>query len=248
MAVYRKRSQTARSSVKRRPTVEKRKGRVVAMKQRRAASFGRITGLGSDFGFPDRLRTKLKYADVIALTSTTGQVADWAFRMNSVHDPDYTSTGHQPMWFDQIAAAYGNYRVLSSRIIATFMPTEVTSTETGDSGPFIVGITTNNSTALNASTAGTLLENNNTVSDCLVDKQGGNNSKTLTHTFSIARDLGVGTGDDTAAARVDTNPSAIFYAHVWGKDIDETSNTRLVVKVEIEFNVEFFRRVEGTPS
>lgn len=40
-------------------------------------------------------------------TAATGHM----FRLNSVYDPDYTATGHQPRGYDQWAALYAYYRV-----------------------------------------------------------------------------------------------------------------------------------------
>jgi len=69
----------------------------------------------SRLGMPNSTRGKLTYADVIhiAPASATGQ---YTFRGNSVFDPDYTSTGHQPYYRDQLAAIYGRYRVYGSKI------------------------------------------------------------------------------------------------------------------------------------
>lgn len=210
---------------------------------------GRITGLSrDDFGFPDRVKTKMIYADVITLTSTLGSVADYVFRMNSLFDPDFTGTGHQPQWFDQFSAVYTNYRVLGSKITCRFVPTNINDTEANDSGPFIVGVTTAITNTLSASSYATLLEDGNSNNSIIVDKQGANNCATVSNTYSPLRDLGVGPQDDTTMATTSNNPSAQFYAHVWAKDMDESSNTRVAVQVQIEYQVEFFRRIEGVLS
>lgn len=39
-----------------------------------------------------------------------------AFRLNSVYDPDLSGTGNQPVGFDQWAAFYNKYRVLSTDV------------------------------------------------------------------------------------------------------------------------------------
>ena len=43
-------------------------------------------------------------------------VASYVFRGNSLYDPDYTGTGHQPRYYDQLTPIYGRYKVLSSAI------------------------------------------------------------------------------------------------------------------------------------
>jgi hypothetical protein len=54
-----------------------------------------------DVGYtPDRVRLKLTYVDNFELASTTG-LALKSYSCNSLHDPDYSGTGHQPQYYDQ---------------------------------------------------------------------------------------------------------------------------------------------------
>lgn len=61
----------------------------------------------------------MKYIQMITLTSTAGVPSIYVFRGNSLFDPDYTSTGHQPYGFDQYASLYANYYVAGSKIKIT---------------------------------------------------------------------------------------------------------------------------------
>ncbi len=69
---------------------------------------------------PPRAMVQLRYTDTISLTSssvtarTSGN--QYEFRLNSIYDPNYTSTGHQPYMYDQFAALYGRYRVDRVRV------------------------------------------------------------------------------------------------------------------------------------
>jgi len=65
-------------------------------------------------GIPDTTRTVLRYCDVLSLTSSSPQ--QYTFRANSLFDPDLTSTGHQPLYFDQYIASYEKYRVFKTHI------------------------------------------------------------------------------------------------------------------------------------
>lgn len=66
------------------------------------------------YGFPDRMITKVNYRDVIRMDiPSTGSWYD--FRLNSLYDPDKSSTGHQPMWTDQYQAIYTKYRVFAAK-------------------------------------------------------------------------------------------------------------------------------------
>jgi len=229
---YRSRKAAARTTY--------RKGRMGSLK--------RLPRSSGDFGFPDRLQTKLRYCDVVTLTPTTGGRSSWAFRMNSLFDPDFTSTGHQPMWFDQLAAVYKAYRVTGAVLKATFVPSIINTTEATDSGPYIVGITGSTETSLGANSISALLENNNNTTSIVVDKQGATNCETLSQTFSIKRDLGLDTMDGTTGAFVSGNPSASYYCFVWANDMNENATGEVTVKIEIEFNCQFYRQAENITS
>jgi len=62
----------------------------------------------------------LRYVDNISITTTAGAVATYVFRANDLFDPDFTSTGHQPMGFDQMMLSYNHFCVLKARIKVTF--------------------------------------------------------------------------------------------------------------------------------
>lgn len=63
---------------------------------------------------PATLYTKHRYSEQVILysdnlTNRTG--TEIAFRLNSLFDPNFTGTGHQPLGYDQFGALYGIYRV-----------------------------------------------------------------------------------------------------------------------------------------
>lgn len=60
---------------------------------------------------PARVITRHTYVDGRMLTNGSAAIATWQFRLNSMYDPDYTNTGHQPMGFDQMWPNYGRYLV-----------------------------------------------------------------------------------------------------------------------------------------
>lgn len=61
-------------------------------------------------GIPATYRTKLHYVDVLTSTTTAGSYTYWIYQ-SSLFDPYYAAGGHQPYYFDQLAAIYSNYRV-----------------------------------------------------------------------------------------------------------------------------------------
>jgi hypothetical protein len=65
---------------------------------------------------PFTLHSKLKYAEHILVTGTTGGLGLYVFNASSLYDPNYTGTGHQPRGFDQIMPLYDHFVVLKSTI------------------------------------------------------------------------------------------------------------------------------------
>lgn len=254
MAVYR-RPVSQRRSIKRQRKAKPYKRTFTPPRSRSNGSTmvpGRITGLSShDFGFPDRLKTKLQYQDVVQLAASAGSPAVWQFRMNSLFDPDYSGTGHQPQWYDQLSAVYSNYKVLGSKITCVFIPNNINDTELNDKGPYICGITTvAGTTSFSAASYPALLEDGNSVHGIIVDKQGGSNKVTLSNTFSPMRDLGLDPNSTDLRVPTGSNPStnAAVYANVWALDMTEAASQDVVVKVQIEFVCEFSVRKENVVS
>jgi hypothetical protein len=68
---------------------------------------------------------KHSYADQLTLTSTTGSLQTYQFSCNGMYDPDITSTGHQPLYFDQLTAIYDHYTVFEARIVVEIVTNQV---------------------------------------------------------------------------------------------------------------------------
>ena len=69
------------------------------------------------YTFPSSRRVKLKYGYHHDHGNSTN--GNWAWRANSIYDPDKTSTGNQPLGFDQWAAFYSRYTVHACKIKVT---------------------------------------------------------------------------------------------------------------------------------
>lgn len=77
---------------------------------------------GVRVGFPASRKVRLAYVENATLTSAYGAIAKSAFRLNGAYDPWITSTGHQPMGFDQWAAFYNHYCVHAASWTLTVAP------------------------------------------------------------------------------------------------------------------------------
>lgn len=70
---------------------------------------------------PDQKLVRLQYCDYYNKVTnfTAGNANVHTFRANSIYDPDYTGTGHQPFYHDELAQLYSNYVVIGFK--ATFV-------------------------------------------------------------------------------------------------------------------------------
>jgi len=78
-------------------------------------------------GFPSRMTFTHRYVDNFTMVSTLGSLDYHVFRMNGMYDPDFTSTGHQPMFFDQLTPIYEHYTVIGARITFHIVPATSTT-------------------------------------------------------------------------------------------------------------------------
>lgn len=69
--------------------------------------------------FPAKMMTRMRYSTVVSIDPMAGSPAHHLFRANSIYDPDYTSTGHQPYGHDTMANIYNHYMVTKARIVVT---------------------------------------------------------------------------------------------------------------------------------
>lgn len=100
---YKKKSSKKRSSKKR------------VYKKRTKSTYNRTT-VNFGLGFPKKMIMTHKYFDYFNVSNTGGAVTHYMFSCNGLFDPDYTSTGHQPMYFDQAAALWDHYTCIGSKI------------------------------------------------------------------------------------------------------------------------------------
>ena len=193
-----------------------------------------IPGLGAlEWGFPNSIITQLRYCDLVALTSTSGGTVSQIYRANGTFDPDYTGSGHQPMWRDNYANIYDFYTVLGSKITVTFHSRNATFGA-------VVGIIGSDSSSI-SSTITTLMEENNSVHTLL--GSANTQPETLSLTFSPLEHLGSNVKDENASmTAVGADPSAgegTFYFGLYAATEDLGTTVTVTAKVEIEYTVKF---------
>jgi hypothetical protein len=73
-----------------------------------------------------RLVTRLRYAELVTMTTDVLGNSTNAFNLNSLFDPNRTGAGHQPRGYDELSNLYNRYRVygLTFKVTATTSGTD----------------------------------------------------------------------------------------------------------------------------
>lgn len=186
------------------------------------------------YGFPDGLITNLQYCAAVSLTPSAGTPTPvYVFRLASLFDPDYTSTGTQPYWFDQLAAVYERYKVLGAKITVNFSYESQTAAGVG---PTIVGIQCGEITGASSADSNVLRMTSNVTSDVLTTQS---DTKTVVATYS-PRQAYSDTIQDALTAAVSANPSrnwnAVVFAGPQGTDITKPITAVVTIEYSCLFN------------
>jgi len=228
---YKRRPRKARPAKKRRAT----KARKVA----------RTTSVQRNFAVADTQVVRLRYGERIQINSGIATPGYYVFRANSLYDPNYTGTGHQPLGFDQWAAFYNHYLVLGSKIKVTFMPRGA-----GLTNVHICSITLRADSAQVVDTDTAIIEN----SKSKWGYAGGLYSKgglTLRKGYSPATFFGkrILQQGDTTGALVSANPAEDVYFHINVASQDSTTDADTVdCVVQIDFIARLSERKQLSQS
>jgi hypothetical protein len=87
---------------------------------RKEESFGHLRALATVV--PPETFVQLKYVDQFILNPTASSTDNYVFRANSLFDPNYTGTGHQPYGYDQWATFYTTWCVYRTELVFTCTP------------------------------------------------------------------------------------------------------------------------------
>lgn len=63
----------------------------------------------------NKFKATLRYSDLITLQDSVLSYRSQIYRANSVYDPDFTGTGAQPRYFDQLSALFQHVYVIGSK-------------------------------------------------------------------------------------------------------------------------------------
>lgn len=171
---------------------------------------------------------KLRYCDSSTLTPAAGAISNYILRANDCYDIDYTSTGHQPMGFDQLMVNYNHFTVIGSKLTVSFI---------GASEDFLAAIYVSGNLSDGAGAASEIKERGRT-NYRLVPCTGSNAGKaTLRHSFSAKKFFHckaiIGESQYKGTTSASPTEQAYYYVTVASNDGASTVGT-----VKISFQLE----------
>lgn len=180
--------------------------------------------------FPSSLRCRLRYSENFAIQGSVGTIANYIFRGNDLYDTNVTSTGHQPMGFDQMMVFFDHFIVERATMRARF--TNLNSS----SSVIYCRVDGNNA---NISDPNVLLETGGVVSDVLSSNGNQGSSKILTCSLDVAKFHGVNTSAltsmDSLQGAIASSPTDGIYFHVGTYDPNgSTAWARVVVVIDFD--------------
>lgn len=195
-------------------------------------------------GTPQVATVKLNYNTALNLVTAIGGYASYTFRANSVYDPDYTGSGHQPMGFDTWASQYNHYVVLGSKITCKFV-----NATTGGGIASYVGCQLKSAPTSPHAAVNALLEE-----DPFGYKITNNAREPLevVRKYSTKRYHRVTNVNDNIGrlgANVGANPTEEGFYHVWVSPLDNNNQTvNMFIDIRIEYIVQFSEKKPGVFS
>ncbi len=210
-------------------------------KQRRNQGRPSVTRVNRP-GFADRLEVPLIYEDVITLAPGV-YYGVYQFRGNSVYDPDYTSTGHQPRYYDTYALIYEKYRVLKSSIHICAI------NGTAGSGS-IFGILPHTD-ALSTTNWSYFAELPMAKVSSQVMPVASRYGVSLRHSSSTFKACGTTlaeASEEDYGAAVTANPARVWYWSVFFSTIDAATSVAVSFRVRLVYHVSFYERDDISQS
>lgn len=192
-------------------------------------------------GFPWQTNIKHKYADSFEFNPQTGLGAEYKISMNSLNDPDITSAGHAPSFYNNMGAIYQQYVVIFAKIKCVFSPA-LANLGTTPQEPFIAGITQSRSSGeITVSTLGSALrESPYTKSKTLFTSFNGGprQDATLRSSNAPATVLGVSHPLSTTGigAGFGNSPTLTPTFVIWVRPVNTTQD---IPAINVDFEVEY---------
>lgn len=198
---------------------------------RRKQSFGIPRWAGRNkTGFPKELRMKHRYCETFNFAGTAGAINNQQFSCNGLYDPNVTGVGHQPMYFDQLAAIYNHYTVLSSKITISAVIADTVI------NPVHLVCYINDDTTVTPATIQSRMEQSTARFTTVLPS--GNGRAVITNRWSATQNFGPGAvSDPNLQGNAAANPTEQQYYTISGQVADLASSWGITaVYVVIEYD------------
>ncbi len=194
-------------------------------------------------GMPDRYTTVLSYSDFVELdTGASGNPQAQLYRGNSLFDPDFTGTGTQPNYFNQIKAMYNHYMVWGSKITVTICSTE----STGNTANMVVVLPTRGSTPSTT----VRLSSEQPRSRWRILKDLSDKVPTIVNSARTKQILLAGPGgwNSNLTAQTSTNPADVWFWIIQANSLNAADECKVELMVNIKYYCTFYERTQVPSS
>lgn len=182
----------------------------------------------------------LKYSEVVSITCTSGAVGTYVFRLNSPYDPNFSGSGHQPYYFDEMTSLYTTYVVYGCSAEVEFSSGS-TSAITCAMHPSL-----NNSSATDA-----ILECEKPHAKCGVLTPNAGPLKLYSY-YDIGRVFGSSKNQILAdiawQGTSGAGPSTTAYLKISVRPVDNSTTSTIFLNVALKMYIAFKQRIEQTES
>lgn len=193
-------------------------------------------------GFPDKLTLKHLYVEEIDIaTGAGGSLSNYQFSCNSLYDPNVSSTGHQPLYFDQLTPIYNRYLVIGAKFHVRFIP------KTAAQLPMRIALFVDDDTSQTITSFENAIENQKCTYALI--PAGSTVPINLTMKWSAKRQYGGSLMANTNIAGTTTlSPTEQTYFKLYWQNLDGTTNVQLYAEVKVEYIAVWFDRRELASS
>lgn len=180
--------------------------------------------------FPKKALIKQRYVDTVSMTATTGTFSHTVICLNGLYDPNVTTSGHQPMYFDQMMALYNHYYVIGAKMTVKLIGYE------SNTVPANCILWMNDDTAVTPSTANNLIEEIATSATLL--GSGGDTSITLSLKYSPKKTFGGSVlANVSLQGSATANPDEGSYGYISVQAADLASTVSVIAQIIVEYIV-----------
>ncbi|AXQ66072.1 MAG: putative capsid protein [Circoviridae sp.] len=177
---------------------------------------------------------KFRYCETISINPGAGVIGGYTFRANSLFDPNYSGTGHQPMGFDQwVPTFYNHFVVLGAKITAKF----ISPGSDAQLNTYVVGIDLHDSTSSISGWSTERIMEHPKVKHSILTNSTAKATTTVTKNFSASKFFRIkdikGSPDHRGNSFSNPAEDAIFHVFCGAADaFSDGQNMNVIVTID----------------